>query len=449
MPPRIAQSRIAQPRIAQPRIAIVLKGYPRLSETFIAQEILELERRGLCFDIWSLRRPTDRHRHPMHEAITARLFYLPEYLKDDPRRVWRGMVHALRRLDWRRTLKVFARDLMRDPTPNRLRRLGQAFVLAREVDPSIRHLHVHFLHTPASVTRYAALLTGRSFSFSAHAKDIWTTPDWERREKIAAAEWGTTCTADGLAELRRVAQPAEGERVALIYHGLDLGRFPPPPVPEARDGSDPSRPVRIVAVGRAVEKKGFDGLIDALARLPAHLHWHFTHIGGGELLSALKARAERAGLAERIEWKGSLPQGKVIEALRAAELFVLPSRPGADGDRDGLPNVIMEAATQALAIISTDFAGVPEFVEDDVNGLLVPPRDVAALAERIAALIADPQRRAKLGAAAHERIRTGFSFEAGIDRLAGLLGHPAEQRPAPVPAREERALATVAEAHEA
>lgn len=190
-----------------PRLAIVLKGYPRLSETFIAQEILELERRGFAFDIWSLRRPTDRYRHPMHEAITARLLYLPEYLKDDPGRVWKGLVHALRHLDWRPTLALFLRDLVRDPSASRIRRLGQALVLARELDPAIRHLHVHFLHTPGSVTRYAARLAGRSYSFSAHAKDIWTTPDWERAEKIADAHWGVACTADGWNELRRAAGP--------------------------------------------------------------------------------------------------------------------------------------------------------------------------------------------------------------------------------------------------
>ncbi len=165
----------------------------------------------------------------------------------------------------------------------------------------------------------------------------------------------------------------------------------------------------------------------------------------------MKAQAERLGLANRIEWRGSLPQGKVIEALRAADLFVLPSRPGADGDRDGLPNVIMEAATQALPVVSTRFAGVPEFIEHGTNGLLVAPRDVAALADSLAALIADPARRARLGAAAYERVRSGFSFEAGIDRLAGLLtcGVAAEARTARAPAREERPIAAVAEAGEA
>ncbi|MFK8253192.1 glycosyltransferase [Ancylobacter terrae] len=422
------------------RLAVVLKGYPRLSETFIAQELLALERRGHALDIWSLRRPTDRLTHPMHDQIGARLFYLPEYLKDDPRRVLRGALHAFR-LNLSALLPVFLRDLARDPTANRMRRLGQAFVLAREIDPAAAHLHVHFLHTPGSVARYTALLTGRGFSFSAHAKDIWTTPDWERAEKIADADWGVTCTRDGWNELARVAAPAHRGRLQLVYHGLDLDRFPDPPATRpATDGRDPAAPVTIVAVGRAVAKKGFEDLLDALARLPADLHWRLVHIGSGELRVPLQRQAERLGLADRIDWRGSRAQGEVIEALRAADLFVLPSKPGADGDRDGLPNVIMEAATQALPIVSTRFAGVPEFVADGVSGLLVPPGDAAALAAALEALARDPARRRALGAAALARVRADFSFEAGIARLDTLLrasGAGPALRPAVVEARPD------------
>jgi hypothetical protein len=159
------------------RLAVIVKGYPRLSETFIAQEILALERRGFAIDIWSLRRPTDVLVHTMHKEIAARLNYLPEYLYQGPIRVLRGLFAAFARPEaFMRTMGVFLRDLARDLSANRVRRLGQALVLAREIDPAVRHLHVHFLHTPASVARYCGLLTGRSFSFSAHAKDIWTTP---------------------------------------------------------------------------------------------------------------------------------------------------------------------------------------------------------------------------------------------------------------------------------
>ncbi|WP_083269077.1 glycosyltransferase [Bosea vaviloviae] len=401
--------------VPEPLVAIAMKGYPRLSETFIAQELLGLQQRGLPFAIWSLRHPTDADRHLMHKQITAPVTYLPEYLHDDPRRVLRGALSALRRLGALRLAAVFLRDLVRDPTRNRLRRLGQACVMARELPAGIRHLHVHYLHTPASVIRYAALLRGLSWSFSAHAKDIWTTPDWEKREKLAAAAWGVTCTRDGHAELARLGDRAD--KVALVYHGLDLARFPPPPSRPLRDGSDPADPVRFITIGRAVEKKGFDDLLSALARLPATLHWRLIHIGGGEKLKTLKILAEVLGLSERVSWAGPQAQAAVVTALREADLFVLPSKQADNGDRDGLPNVVMEAASQALPIVATDFAGIPEFVSDGVEGLLVAPGDVAGLAQAMAELAMAPERRAALGAAAHARLTQDFSAAAGLDRI--------------------------------
>jgi len=404
---------------AKPRIAVAMKGYPRLSETFIAQELLGLQQRGLAFEIWSLRHPTDGARHLMHRQITAPLRYLPEYLHDEPRRVVRGVLAALLGPGIARLLPVFLRDLARDRTRNRLRRFGQACVMAGELPGDITHLHVHYLHTPASVIRYAALLRGLSWSFSAHAKDIWTTPDWERREKITDAAWGVTCTADGHRELERLADGAG--KVALVYHGLDLARFPVPGARSMRDGSDPAEPVRIVTIGRAVAKKGFDDLLEALSRLPCTLHWRLTHIGGGEMLKALQEKAKVLGLADNIVWAGPKAQDDVIAALRAADLFVLPSKQAGNGDRDGLPNVVMEAASQGLPIVATDFAGIPEFVRPGVEGLLVPPGNPDALAAALADLAGSPERRAALGDAAFARLITSFSAAAGLDRVAAML----------------------------
>jgi glycosyltransferase involved in cell wall biosynthesis len=398
-------------------IAVLVKGYPRLSETFIAQEMLALEEAGLALEIWSLRRPTDGKVHELHRRIAAPVRYLPEYLHEAPLRVLKAALASLRQPGIGRLMRVFLRDLRRDPTPNRLRRLGQAFVFARELAGDVRHIHVHYLHTPASVARYAALLTGRRFSFSAHAKDIWTTPDWEKAEKIADASFGVTCTCYGAAELNRVTRPADQGRLTLVYHGLDFSRFPPPPERAARDGRSPGDPVEILSVGRAVEKKGYRDLLAALARLPEDLHWRFVHIGSGELSSALRKEARRLGIADRVTWRGGLAQGEVIEAMAAADLFVLACRQGGSGDRDGLPNVIMEAATQALPILSTRFAGVPEFVREDVDGLLVPPNDVEALARALETLLRDPVLRRALGRSALERVRSDFSFEAGIATL--------------------------------
>jgi glycosyltransferase involved in cell wall biosynthesis len=398
------------------RIAVVVKGYPRLSETFIAQELLALEGRGLDFEIWSLRHPTEKAVHPMNRQIRAPVTYLPEYLYEEPVRVLRGMSFALRQAGFRMLLRAFWADLKRDFTANRVRRLGQAFVMGREMPTDIGHVHTHYLHTPASVVRYAAILTGRTWSFSAHAKDIWTTPDWEKREKLADAVWGVTCTEQGATHLRALSPSLD--RVTLVYHGLDLSRFPPPPdARPLRDGSDPADPIRIMSVGRAVSKKGFGDLLQALAALPGDLHWRFAHVGGGDLLKSLKAQAETAGLGERVAFLGPKAQPDIVALLREADLFVLPSKKASSGDRDGLPNVLMEAASQQLAIVASDFAGIPEFVRPETDGVLVPPGDWEALSNAINLLAREPERRQVLAASAFERLRRNFSMEGGIDLL--------------------------------
>jgi glycosyltransferase involved in cell wall biosynthesis len=407
------------PKADGERVAIVLKGYPRLSETFIAQEILGLESRGLKLEIWSLRHPTERIMHPMNRQIRAPVTYLPEYLYQEPLRVMKGAAAALRRPQLRECLRAFWRDLRRDPSANRMRRLGQALVMARELPSDIAHIHVHYLHTPASVVRYAALLTGRTWSFSAHAKDIWTIPDWEKREKMEQAGWGVTCTQEGAGHLDALVPG----RVRLLYHGLDLARFPDPPAPRPkRDGSDPADPVRIVSVGRAVEKKGFGDLLRAVAALPPDLHWRFAHVGGGELLGALKAQAAAAGIEQKVAFLGAKPQPDIIALMREADIFALPAKEAGNGDRDGLPNVIMEAASQSLAIIATRFAGIPEFVRDGTDGELVPPGEWDRLSNTINLLARDPMRRAALGRSAHARLRDSFSAEIGLDWLARRLG---------------------------
>ncbi|MGH6719179.1 MAG: glycosyltransferase family 4 protein [Alphaproteobacteria bacterium] len=402
------------------QIAFVLKGYPRLSETFIAQEILALERRGLAIRIVSLRRPTDRAVHPAHRAIRAPVAYLPEYLWHAPLRVARAWRRARRLTGYPAARRAWLGDLGRDPSPNRIRRFGQACVLAAEEAGAVGWLHAHFLHTPASVVRYAALMTGLPWSVSAHAKDIWTTPAWEQRAKLAECRFAVTCSRAGLAALDPLAPPG---RVELVYHGLDLARFEPPaPVRPARDGRDAADPVVLLCVARAVPKKGLDDLLAALARLPPSLAWRLVHIGGGELGPRLARQARRLGLDGRIAWQGAQPQERVLDAYRAADLFVLTPVVAADGDRDGLPNVLVEAQSQELAVVATRIAAVPELVEDGVNGVLVPPGEPTAIAAALARLIADPAARARLGRAGRARVTRDFAMAAGIDRLAVKFG---------------------------
>lgn len=400
---------------------MVLKGYPRLSETFIAQELRALERRGFRLRLISLRHPTDRKRHPVHDEIRAPVSYLPEYLYQEPLRVARGWWRARRLPGYPRARRAFLRDLSRDPTPNRVRRFGQACVMAGELPLTVMRIYAHFLHTPASVARYTARMTGLPWSVSAHAKDIWTIPAWEKREKLADADWLVTCTAFGAQHLRALA--ADPAAVHLLYHGLDLERFAAAAASgDARDGGDPARPVRLLSVGRAVEKKGYDLLLTALAKLPPALHWRLTHVGGGPLRPALERQAAALGLADRIDWRGAAAQAEVLDCYRAADLFVLASRIARDGDRDGLPNVLMEAQSQGLACVATRVAAIPELIEDGQTGALVPPEDADALAASLGRLIGDPAERRRLGAAGQRRVRAEFDMKGGVDALARLLG---------------------------
>ncbi len=402
------------------RLALVLKGYPRLSETFIAQEIRALEQRGFELCIVSLRRPYDPATHPIHDEIDAEVLYLPEYARDEVRRVLRALLWCLPRPGFYRALVVFVRDWLRDPTANRARRLAQALVMAHELPESVRHYYTHFMHTPASVSRYASLISGHSWSLSAHAKDIWTLPEWELREKLASAQWTVTCTRANRDYLASLA-PAS-DRVALLYHGLDFERIAPRPASDSgRDGGDPAAPVRLLSVGRAVDKKGYALLLDALAGLPDGLHWRFTHIGRGELLKALKGQARELGIDDRVTWLGGRAQREVFAGYRDADLFVLPSRISADGDRDGLPNVLMEAQSQGLACLSTRLSGIQELIRHDDTGYLVAPDDPVALCEALERLIRDPALRARLARNGQACVTREFSMQCGIESLSARL----------------------------
>lgn len=405
--------------MSHPKLAIVVKGWPRLSETFIAQELVALEEAGLEFDIWSLRHPTDKKTHPLHDRLQAKIRYLPEYLRNEPRRVALAMGAAAEMPGFDAAAAAYAADVERDDTANRRRRWGQACVMAAEMPEDVAGIYAHFLHTPSSVARYASILRGMPWSFSAHAKDIWTSPEWELREKLSAtshgAAFGATCTGFGAEHLQGLADTPS--RVDLVYHGLDLARFPAPPERTLRNTG---APFHMMSVGRLVEKKGFDNLIDALALLPASLNWHWTHIGGGALDGVMRDRATAHGIADRITWRGACDQPEVIDAMRAADLFVLPSRIAADGDRDGLPNVLMEAASQKLPILSTPVSAIPEFIDSGTHGVLSDDAP-AALAEAMQGFASEPTQGAAMAEAAYARLTQDFLMHPGIEHLKQRL----------------------------
>ncbi|WP_423906462.1 glycosyltransferase family 4 protein [Candidatus Spongiihabitans sp.] len=406
------------------KIACILKGYPRLSETFIAQEIHALENAGVDIVIYSLRHPTDAEVHPIHKKIRAKVHYLPEYLYRHPIRVMSAFIYALFDLRFYKVVCLFLKDLARDFSPNRGRRFGQALVLAREIDPDREWLYVHFLHTPASVARYASHLMDMPWSCSAHAKDIWTSPQWEIKEKLSELQWLVTCTKSNADYLRAVSKSSG--KVSLLYHGLDLTRFPEPKLDgnanaDSRNSDDKNNIVQLISVGRAVNKKGYDVLLKALSDLPKTLCWNFIHIGGGPLLERLKQQATALEIDHKINWLGAKSFEQVIVQYQQSDVFILASRIDADGDRDGLPNVLMEAMSQALPCIGTNISGIPEIIEDQINGILVPAEDANSLSRAIIRLIQSPELRRKFGEQGYQTVCNHFALEKNIGRLVERL----------------------------
>jgi glycosyltransferase involved in cell wall biosynthesis len=282
---------------------------------------------------------------------------------------------------------------------------------------SVRHIYAHFAHSPASVARYAGLMRGIGFSISAHAKDIWTAPEWDLRQKMREAGFVTVCNRAGYDRLAVLGS----DGLHLIKHGLAKSTVAVAAPAQTRDGSQASDPVRLVSVARAVEKKGLRVLVDALAQLPRTVAFRLDHYGGGPLIGELKEKSRCLGLADRIVWHGPQPHAAVIAALDRSDLFVLPARMGSDGDRDGIPNALLEAQARGLAVVSTRVGGIEEAVADGQTGRLVASGDGAALAATMKALIQNPSAREALGRAALAHARQAYDAEAGYDALAELL----------------------------
>jgi glycosyltransferase involved in cell wall biosynthesis len=271
------------------------------------------------------------------------------------------------------------------------------------------------------VASYASILTGIPWTCSAHAKDIWTTPKRELKQKIAAARFVVTCTKAGLEYLAKVS--GSRSKLSLSYHGIDLDRFMTfPGSRPMRNGSDKNDPVVILSVGRLVEKKGYDVLLRALALLPQGVAWRFVHVGGGaEHLGDLATLADALGIGDRIMWKGAQAQEDVVRHYREADLFALACKIARDGDRDGLPNVLVEAGSQKLACVTTEVAGVTEFLADGISGIVVEPGNPAVLAKALLRLIRDPEYRARLGEAAERIVRQRFDHQSSVRQLAQLF----------------------------
>lgn len=414
------------------RVAYLLKMYPRFSETFVLNEILELERQGLDLRIYSLRKPDDGRFHGDLARVKAPVAYLPESLFSRPRRLARAQRRAMA-LDPARYLRTAAEALGRG---NRvaLRRFLQAGILLPQLrDAGIGHLHVHFASAAASVAYYARRLGGPSYSITAHAKDIYhqAVSPVSLRRKLRAAAFTITVSDFNLRHLDALLAADGGQpaRLHRIYNGLDLECFALPQAP-AFTGSD-EVPL-ILGVGRLVEKKGFDDLVRACALLrDAGRPFRCLIVGKGEQQTALRSLIDGLGLADRVALPGPLPRESLLELYPRAALLAAPCVVGADGNRDGLPTVLLEAAALGTPMVATPVTGIPELLRDGATGWQVPERDPVALAAALTEVLDAPVESRRRAALARRRVEAAFDLRRNVGLLRQLLTQPprAEERP--------------------
>lgn len=390
------------------RIAYVVKRYPRFSETFIVNEILAHEAAGVAIEIFALRPPEDTHFQEIISRVRAPLTYLPhENVKAS--RFWE-MVSGIARG------RPALWEALCQGQGESGRDMYQALLLCQAVlERHITHLHAHFASLATTITRMAAYLAGVPFTFTAHAKDIFhqSVTDGDLRRKLAQAKQVITVSDFNRAYLRsRFGRDAD--RVVRVYNGLDLEQF--------RYATPTERPARIVAVGRLVEKKGFSDLIKACAILAAAgRQFQCDIIGGGELMVPLRQQISDLGLINTVRLLGPRPQQEVVDALHSAAVLAAPCIVGDDGNRDGLPTVLLEAMALGTPCVSTDVTGIPELVRDDHTGLVVPPRKPFVMAQAFARLLDDAGLRERLATSARKLIEREFDITRNAPRLRKIF----------------------------
>jgi len=405
-------------------LGMILKGYPRISESFISTEILLLESLGTAIEIYSLRQPRESFAHASVENIKAPVTYLPEYVLPNLRKLLKSNYLAWRKLGSRypACFRSALRRACERRTTATIRHFLQAGHLSalRLLGRPVPHLHAHFCHTPASVAFFAAELTGLPFSITAHAKDIYTSDPIQLARKIQKARFVVTCTNYNARYLAQLRPQSENESrstpIYTIYHGIDLDFFTWSSRPL------PAPPYKILSIGRHVAKKGYDDLFRAAKMLDeAGLDFELVQIGSGELTRELKALVHDLGLRHRIKLLGTLPHEAVIEHYRTSHCFALACKVAANGDRDGIPNVLVEAMAVGLPVIATRVSAIPELVEDGATGVLVEPQSPAALARAIFDVLLNPEAHEQQRKRARAKVEADFDNKACIMKLHHLF----------------------------
>lgn len=401
---------------ARAKLGYIVSTWPRLSQTFVLTEVLALERRGVPLRIFSIKEPGNEPVHGDLRHVKAKVTYLS--LGDNRKKVLRSNFATALRNPFR-YFKTLFRALALNPRWSFLQSFLQAGYVADLLShEAITHLHAHFATAPASVAMFTHHLTGIPYSFTAHAKDIYfDTKPKLLRAKIKHARAVVTISEYNRGHLVRLTRPEESQKVHCVYNGMDLRIYS-----NGNSRIEKLRVPTIVTVARLIEKKGIGDLIracDILRKRGRSIRLEI--IGKGPLREALKAQVHLLNLQELVRFRGALAQEAVREAYRQADLFALPCVISEDGDRDGIPTVLLEAMACGLPVVSTGVSGIPELVESGRDGILVEPRNPEMLADALDRLLSDEDLRKKLGAAACAKVREKFSVDRSVGELLGLF----------------------------
>jgi glycosyltransferase involved in cell wall biosynthesis len=402
-----------------PVVGMILKGYPRISETFISNEILLLEKLGFSIHLFSMRQPRDTFSHESVKKITAPVNYLPEtLLLPLPRFLYHNFLLALKkRKAYIQALKTAWRRFLRTHKLATLKHLLQAGYLVHHLLPGSRvvHLHAHFAHSPTSVAMFASQLGSLTFSFTAHAKDIYTSDPIQLSEKIDAARFVVTCTQYNRNYLRQLSQDGSTP-IHCVYHGLDVNLFTGNKIEKS-----PSKPYRILTVARMTAKKGLPTVYRALRRLcDEGFPVHHTLIGDGDDRKQILSLIKKLELNSCAQWLGTQPHDVVLQQYSQADLFVLGCEVAPDGDRDGIPNVLLESMAMGVPVVTTRVSAIPELVEDGQTGLLVPPSQPEKLAQAMIRMLTDTKLRRGVIEAGRLRVLREFNNRVLIQDLAAI-----------------------------
>jgi glycosyltransferase involved in cell wall biosynthesis len=395
--------------------------YPVLTETFIDREIQRLLARGVDLRILSIRRPAD-DLSPTQRELSRRVEYL---LPAPPLSVAASLLWGLVRHP-RTFLWTLAWLLSRDHGTASRARTALHFVTGVYAAWRLRdrrgiHIHAHFVDRAATVALVASRLLGTTYSVTAHAREIYVNPAL-LRERIGEAAFAVTCTEYNRTHLRREIGEGAASRLTRLYHGMDLGAAreagPETGADGGADGGAERDARLILSVAQLWERKGLHYLVEACGVLRDRgTAVRCEIVGEGPQRADLQALIDRLGLADRVVLAGALPFPEVVERYRRAGVFVLPCIVTEEGDRDGIPNVILEAMASGLPVISTPVSGIPEVVRDNDTGLSVPERDPEAIADAVDRLLSDPALAAAIADRARQLVRAEFDLDRNVDRL--------------------------------